>query len=92
MLILLERSVNYKIELKMSTSLSSSFSSSKTNQIKSLKIAMSSSISSSFFNNSFFCCSLLIEEIVFSACLLKQLPIFPLTDIIIFLFLLIIYY
>ena len=53
MLILLERSVNYKIELKMSTSLSSSFSSSKTNQIKSLKIAMSSSISSSFFNKQY---------------------------------------
>lgn len=37
----------------MSTSLSSSFSSSKTNQIKSLKIAMSSSISSSFFNKQY---------------------------------------
>ena len=53
MLILLERSDNYKIELKMSTSLSSSFSSSKTNQIKSLKIAMSSSIASSFFNKQY---------------------------------------
>ena len=62
MLILLERSDNYKIELKMSTSLSSSFSSSKTNQIKSLKIAMSSSNASSFFNNKYIATIVLKEK------------------------------